>query len=286
MTDSVSIQAGRVNDVKVRSDGALAVITHEPSSLGGGITLLDLQDPLHPAVMTRFTGGLTSGVHNVWVEGDYVYAAVDGGAPGLVVVDISDPTAPFQAGGYYGGSSFVHDVYVRDGLAFVSHWDFGLVILDVGNGIRGGSPAAPALVSRVDAGGETHNAWYWPAGGYVFVGEEDFGGPEIGSMHVVDVSDLGAPREVASFEITGDSPPHNFWMDESREVLYLAWYSAGVRALDVSGELFGELHRQGREISANVYDGARTLTWAPQLHEGLIYLSDINSGLWVLNPDF
>ena len=34
-----------------------------------------------------------------------------------------------------------HDVYVRDGLAFLSHWDAGLIILDVGNGMAGGSPA-------------------------------------------------------------------------------------------------------------------------------------------------
>ena len=29
-----------------------------------------------------------------------------------------------------------------------------------------------------------------------------------------------------------------------------------------------------------------TRTWAPQLHNGLIYLSDINRGVWVLRPNF
>ncbi len=66
----------------------------------------------------------------------------------------------------------------------------------------------------------------------------------------------------------------------------MAWYSNGVRALDVSGELMGELDRQGREIASLVYDGVNTFTWAPQLHNGLIYVSDLNSGLWVLQPSF
>ena len=43
----------------------------------------------------------------------------------------------------------IHDTFVRDGLAFVSAWDAGLIIYDVGNGIRGGSPSRPIEVSRI-----------------------------------------------------------------------------------------------------------------------------------------
>ncbi|NIM50180.1 MAG: hypothetical protein GTN62_07555 [Gemmatimonadales bacterium] len=293
LVDSVVVDATTVNDVKIRSDGAMAVLTHEGSrDSGNGITLLDLQDPLHPAVITRFTSGLEPGVHNVWVEGDYVYAAVDGGGNGLLVVDISAPQNPRAVASFFAGSSFLHDVYVRDGLAFLSHWDAGLVILDVGNGIAGGSPASPVEVSRIlTMGGQTHNAWYWPEAGYVFVGEEDFSTP--GVMHVIDVSDLRRPVEVATFQVSGETP-HNFWLDEAAGVLYAAWYTRGVRAIDVSGELLGALDRQGREIAFSQYagvgscaapSGTATCTWAPQLHGGLIYLSDMNSGLWVLRRD-
>jgi len=46
LTDSVIVDARVVNDVKVRADGQLAVITHEASTDGlNGITLLDLSDP-------------------------------------------------------------------------------------------------------------------------------------------------------------------------------------------------------------------------------------------------
>lgn len=60
------------------------------------------------------------------------------------------------------------------------------------------------------------------------------------------------------------------------------------------GELLGDLSRQGREIAALRYDdgpgrcdgGTTTCSWAPQLHDGLIYLSDLNSGLVILRPGF
>lgn len=292
LTDSVSVDARVVNDVKVRPDGRFAVITHELSNDGlNGVSLLDLSDPARPQVIRRFTQGLESGIHNVWIDGDHVYLVVDGVGNGLRVMDVSDPTDPRIVASFYAGTSFLHDVYVRDGLAFLSHWDAGLVILDVGNGVRGGSPANPVEVGRLaDLGGQTHNAWYWPEAGYVFVGEEDYGTP--GFMHVVDVSDMTRPREVATFKVPG-ATPHNFWLDEDRGILYLAWYGNGLRALDVTGELLGSLELQGREIAGLRYEPSGTCssetgtcTWAPQLHRGLVWVSDMNHGILSLRPLF
>jgi len=291
---SVEVDARTVNDVKVSADGKLAVMTHEGSNDGlNGVTVLDLSDPASPAVVGRFSEELQPGVHNVWLEGDYAYLVVDGVGSGLRVLDLSDPTKPSIVGRYYAGSSFLHDVYVRDGLAFLAHWNAGLVILDVGNGIAGGSPENPVEVSRLtDLAGQTHNAWYWPEAGYVFVGEEDFSTP--GRMHVVDVRNLREPREVGTFQVPGQTP-HNFWLDEDGGVLYLAWYGKGIRALDVSGELLGDLDRQGREIAGARYGtgpgvcdrtGDDTCTWAPQLHRGLVWVADMNNGLLALEPIF
>ena len=293
ITDSVVVTAGTVNDVKIRDDGALAVLTHEGSADGlNGITLLDLADPLHPQVISRFTDTLERGVHNVWIDGDFVYAAVDGSSQvsGLRILDVSDPANSSVVADFYGGDQFLHDVYVRDGLAFLSHWDPGLIVLDVGNGISGGSPQNPVEISRVQTvGGDTHNAWYSPESGYVFVGEEDFSTP--GKMHVIDARDLANPREVATYAVEGTTP-HNFWLDDVNDVLYAAWYDRGIFAIDVSGELLGELHRQGRTIASFTYDGPGscqsmgTCTWAPQWHAGHLWVSDMNSGLWALRLDF
>ena len=290
---SIEIDARVVNDVKVRADGELAIITHEGSDDAlNGITILDLDNPLAPTVVSRFTSELESGVHNVWIEGDYAYLVVDGVGNGLRILDISDPENPSVVARFWAGESFLHDVYVRDGLAFLSHWNAGLVILDVGNGIADGSPENPVEVSRLsELGGQTHNAWYWPESGYVFVGEEDFDSP--GIMHVVDLRNLLEPREVATFRVPGQTP-HNFWLDEGSGTLYLAWYGNGIRALDVTGDLLGELDHQGREIAGFIYNGGSgtscnrgsgdTCTWAPQVHRGLVWVSDMNQGLVGLEP--
>lgn len=316
--DSVIVDARTVNDVKIRDDGLLAVISHELSNDGlNGVTLLDTTDPLRPTVVGRYAQNLAEGVHNVWIDGDILYVVRDNIGAGLHILDISNPAAPVEIARHFVGQSFLHDVYVRDGLAFLSQWDDGLVILDVGNGMAGGSPASPVEVGRVKtAGGNTHNAWYWPQAEVVFVGEEVDSGSPPGAMHVVDVSDMTDPREVATYYISSWTP-HNFWLDETRQILYIAWYGDGVRALDVSGELLGELSKQGREIAWTRYGGTAssfvspglggavagtpdpgksgfglmsapgdTRTWAPQLHNGLIYLSDINRGVWVLRPNF
>ncbi len=290
LTNEVVVEASTINDVKIRDDGLIAVITHENSGDAlNGITILDFANPLQPTLLARFTDGLETGVHNVWIDGDYVYVVVDGAGQGMRIVDITNPADPQVVASFTTGSTLLHDIYVRDGLAFLSYWSAGLIILDVGNGIGGGSPENPVEMGRVlTTGGETHNAWYWPATGYVFVGEEDFDTP--GIMHVVDASDLTRPREVATFAVTGDTP-HNFWLDETRGILYMAWYSQGIRALDVTGELSGQLELQGRELAFVQYGSSSgcestggTCTWAPQLHQGKIYLSDLNTGLWVLDP--
>ena len=290
LTDSIVVDAYTVNDVKLTEDGAIAVLTHEGSDDGwNGITLLDLSDPLHPVVITRYTGDctylgepscLSGGIHNLWIDGDHAYLVER--AHGVHVVDISDPAHPIEVALFPRGDSHPHDVLVRDGLAFVSHWNDGLVILDVGNGMSGGSPANPVEVSRIvlPNHGPVHNAWYWPEAGYVFIGEESFAEP-LGRMHVVDVSDLTAPIYVADYFLAG-SPPHNFWLDEDRGILFAAWYSNGLRAIDVTGELRGDLTGQGREYASAL---AGQSIWAPQVHDGLVFASDVFGGIWALRFD-
>src|SRR5713101_8232009 len=77
--------------------------------------------------------------------------------------------------------------------SYLSYWNDGLVILDIGNGMKGGSPTSPQLVAQyrynlddlyrnVEAEGGpgfirgTHTAWRDrnPAHKYVYVGDEVF----------------------------------------------------------------------------------------------------------------
>jgi len=191
----------------------------------------------------------------------------------------------------------IHDTFVRDGLAFVCAWNTGLIIYDVGYGIRGGSPSSPVEVSRIaplqgsvsGLTGAIHNAWWFhnPVSGekrYVFLGQEGpgvIGSASRGDIDVVDVSDLVHPQQVASFGLAG-AGTHNFWMDEAAQVLYAAYYNGGVVAIDVSGTLSGDLSSR---LIAQVKPGGddSTYTWGVQVANGSVYASDMVTGLWQLS---
>ena len=187
----------------------------------------------------------------------------------------------------------LHDTFVRDGLAFLCVWDSGVLIYDVGNGVAGGSPANPKRVSKIVTSGSgiggamAHNAWWFhnPNGQkkYLFVGQEGpgrVGASSSGNIHVVDVSNLSQPVEVASYAMTG-AGTHNFWMDEAAGVLFAAYYNGGVVALDVSGTLSGDL--ASRELARiQPGDSTDTYTWGVMQAGGLVYAVDMLSGLWQL----
>jgi hypothetical protein len=307
LTDSVMVDARVVNDVKVNAAGTLAVITREgASSRRDGIVVLDLSDPAHPSVASNYWETLTGGVHNTFIDGEIVYA-VHNGTADLHIIDISDPNDPVQIGRWgvpLHPAKYLHDVYVQDGLAYLSYWDDGLIILDVGNGMKGGSPQNPEYVSQIryrypvggTEYGNTHVAFpYTNAAGnrYVFLGDEIFP-PEFdvnevdtnpaGYIHVIDITNIENPVEVAEYRIPR-AGPHNVWLED--DVMYVAYYNGGLRAVDVSGELRGDLGRAGREIAAfattdeDAFVANRPMTWGPQLFEGLVYASDHTSGLWV-----
>ena len=190
----------------------------------------------------------------------------------------------------------IHDTFVRDGLAFVSAWNSGMLIYDVGNGVAGGSPSAPRLVSSIItsangiAGGPAvHNSWWFhnPVTGakkYLFIGQEGpstLGVSASGDIHIVDVSNLAAPTEVGFIRVPG-AGTHNFWMDEARQVLYAAYYNGGVIAVDVSGTLAGDM--SNRIIAQARMAGDATYTWGVMLAGNTLYATDMGTGFWALDP--
>jgi hypothetical protein len=320
ITDSVLVDARVINDVMTTADGKYGVMTREgASSRRNGIVVLSFEDPAHPKPIAEYTETVTGGVHSTYVYtqakyGTHVYLT-DDATGSMRVIDLNDPPHPREIARWQVERSpagrMLHDIDVRDGLAYLSYWNDGLVVLDVGNGVKGGSPEHPMLVSQykydlddlyrnVEAEGGpgfirgTHTAWR--RGDYVFVGDEVFSarplgiafpglslGKANGRLHVIDVRDMSRPREVAYFEPT-DGGTHNVWV--AGDTLYLGDYQGGLRVLDISGELRGDLLAEDREI-AHVHTGdARgvvpnaAMTWGAFYHNGLVWANDVFSGLW------
>jgi hypothetical protein len=318
LTDTVKVDARIVNDITTTADGKVLVISREgASNRKNGITFFDTSDPAHPKLISEYTATVTGGVHSAFVDGHYVYLT-DDATGSMRVIDFADVRNPKEVGRWQTQTEsastirtkegeevvgrYLHDLYVKDGLAYLAYWHDGLVILDVGAGLKGGSPEHPKLVSQFRF---NHNELYgdgWLAGthsvyryrNYLFVGDEVFPAffdisshqriPVRGICHVIDIADINNPRKVAEYPVP-EGGAHNIWVDD--DIMYMGYYSGGGRVVDVSGELRGDLYRQGREIGRlwTGGDGYRVnmpFTWGAQPHGGLIYFNDINSGLWIV----
>lgn len=309
LIDSLIVpNAVTLGDVQATDDGQLLVVATEFSP--GSIMLYNLANPRKPQFITRYSTALTDpGVHTAAVQAVngrlYAFLSIDvGNTPSarLVIVDITDPANPTQVFTQTMGSPYTHDVFVRDGILFIAVWDAGIKIWDIGGGGRGGTPSSPVELSTLaTVGGEAHNIWWYKnAAGekkYAFVGQEGpgaVGSASSGDIHVVDVSNLAAPREVAFFHVAG-AGTHNFWMDEARGILYAAYYNGGVRAIDVTGDLSTcdasfrdltgrcNLAAMGREVAHGLLDGPPVYVWGVQIAGGQLYASDMLNGIWKLS---
>jgi len=315
---SLKADARLINDISTTPDEKVGVFTREEASnRKNGIVLFDPSDPTNLKVISEYTETVTGGVHSAFINTHYVYLT-DDATGSLRVVDFADPEHPKEVArwqtehpgaetiqspvGALAAGRYLHDLQVKDGLAYLAYWRDGLVILDVGAGIKGGSPEHPQLVAQYKY---NHYELYgngWLAGthttfrykNYVFVGDEVFPGsfdinskdriPVRGICHVMDVTDVEHPREVATYEVP-EGGIHNFWADG--DILVVGDYAGGGRVLDISGELRGDLYAQGREM-ARIWTGDPEgyrpnlpFAWGAQPANGVIFFNDINSGIWI-----
>ncbi|MEM8567390.1 MAG: hypothetical protein AAGF85_13090 [Bacteroidota bacterium] len=299
LIDSVQVDARTVNDVKISEDGKVCVISREgASNRKNGLVIIDVTNPRDVSIISEFSENLTGGVHNVFISKNHVYALSAGRK--YYSVNIEDPANPKIVGEFELDTPghAIHDVWVEDGIAYSSNWDDGVQLVDVGNGIAGGSPSNPVqFASYAYPSGSNHAAFPYrdekTGKFYVILGDEEFpygldpGGKKpsraAGFLHIIDFTDLKNPKEVAWFQVPF-AGSHNFWIED--DILYAAFYNAGVRVIDISGELLGDLNRQGREIAWIVpedpegYVPNAPFTWGAQPHKGHIFYSDWNSGLW------
>jgi hypothetical protein len=313
LADSIIVpDATTLGDVQISADGRILVIATEFSP-NGALMIYDRSDPSSPQLLARHrTVNTRAGVHTVKLAevGGRLYAflSVNPSPAQLVVLDLTEPAAPVEVLVQPMGNPVIHDVFVRDGWLFTALWNDGIVIWDIG--AESGSPAQPRQVGQVrTVGGNAHNAWWFhdpltASRRYLFVGEEvntgTLGVSSAGDIHVVDVSDLSNPVEVAFYHLPG-AGAHNFSMDEAGGRLYAAYYNGGVRVLDVRGDLSSctaaqrapdgrcDLRAMGREVAFALVSrpgGApteRRAIWGVHIAGTALFATDMFNGLFRLD---
>ncbi len=303
IVDVVRVDARTVNDVKVSANGKIAAISREgASNRKNGFVLLDVSAPATGVrILSSYDDQLTGGVHNLFIYENHVFALSAGRR--YDIINIEDPTDPYLVGRFELDTPGhgIHDVWVVDGIAYSSNWSDGVVAVDVGGGGRGGSLENPVFLgSHSYPSGWNHASFPYRSEStgkfYVFMGDEAF--PEgmlgkggglptraAGWIHVIEFDDWTNSREVARYQVP-EAGSHNFWVED--DILYIGYYNGGLRVVDVSGEMRGDLYRQGREIAfwhphdPEGFVPNAPFVWGAQPFKGHIYLADWNSGLWAV----
>ena len=206
----------RNNDVKVahietpRFTGEILVATNEPCSSPflprlaaagaglipgqGGISIWDVTDPTKPRVLKKKF--LKNPIHNtyIWEDGGsaYLIAVDDVAFDDVIIVDITRPQAPKViartgapdwpgdiADEFVAPGVFLHDVWVQGGVAYLSYWDAGLVLLDVSDPANPGFLGDSEYIDLDPLSGEvpegnSHVAVPNLTGTRVLMGDEDF----------------------------------------------------------------------------------------------------------------
>ena len=302
--DTVTVDARTVNDVKVSEDGTVCVITREgASNRKNGFVVLDVRDPYNVTISAEFNDDMTGGVHNVFIYDNHVYAVNNGRK--YDIINIEDPSNPFRVGRYELGTPGhgVHDVWVIDGLVYSSNWSDGVHVVDVG-GVKfneknrskmqfnpflakagQGSPGNPVKLGGLsDPNGHNHAAFPFISQStdkfYIVAGDEwgnQFG--MAGGFHFLDFSDTENPKETAVYQVP-EAGSHNHWIHG--DTLLASYYQGGLRIVDISGELLGDIYAQGREMAfflsgdPDGFTANRPNVWGTMPYKGLIYfLKDI-----------
>ena len=314
--DTVTVDARTVNDVKISEDGRVGVITREGASdRKNGFVILDVSDPYNVTISAAYNDDMTGGVHNAFIYENHVYAVNNGRK--YDIINIDNPKKPFRVGVYELDSPghSIHDVWIEDGIAYSSNWADGVHAVDIG-GLKfdeknrsekqfnpllakagQGSPSNPIhLADLKDPNGHNHAAFPFKSQStdkfYIVGGDEWFpwrypGKPRPyqprGGFHFLDFTDINNPKEEAVYTIT-EAGSHNHWI--KGDTLIAAYYNAGLRIVDISGDLLGDLYRQGREIAFYMSSHPEgripnsTNVWGAIPYKEYIYFTDMYSGLY------
>lgn len=265
-------------DVKITASGTLAVATSETGGLGVGAVLYDVSNPFAPRELSRITHPAALSVHNAFLAEGFLYLASNNTGR-VEIFDVRRPQAPLRVATVDDANGRIHDMVVVDRRLYSSFLDGGFTVHDVTD------PRVPLLVASHDyPGAFTHNAWPSADGRFLFTTDEV--APD-GHMRVWDLGEaaggVGPVRQVGRFVSTEPAIIHN--VHTLGDLVYIAYYSAGLRIVDVSEP------RLPVEVAFADTSPARTQdfqgAWGtfPYTGRSYVYVSDRSTGLWIVDFD-
>lgn len=263
---------------------------------GVGITIVDLAniDQGLISVVTTVSPQNLRTVHSAFVNGPTLYLA-GSNAPtnGLIALSLANPTNPTIVGTYAG--AYVHDMqvvnytsgpYAGKEIAFCYMGTRGLDIVDVTN------KAAMTRLSRTTYAnlGYCHQGWIDFSTNLIYVNDEldetNIPTATPALRRVFNVSNLSAPTLVGTFANGLNVIDHN--NEIKNGYLFAADYRAGLRIFDLRANPTNPPTAGWFDTytgpDTRDFDGAWNSD--PYYPSGVVIVSDIEGGLFVLDPTF
>ncbi len=261
-----------------------------------GMHIFDLNGlPDSPVTHELTTTEFFFKAHNIYIDetNEVLYAVGVQGVQDFTAIDLSstpeDPTLIDHvdlndvngSGNYY-----IHDIYVKDNIAYCSHGNVGFYVYDFSD------LTDIVLLGSIPTGNYNHSSWTDADEGYAYYAEEVPTGLPMG---IIDLTNLGSDTEdisiVTTFsdhlESSGASTPHNPFV--IGDFLYISYYEDGTKVYDISDRENPDLVAYYDTYPDNVgsytgYEG----NWGtyPFLSSGCIVSSDITYGLNTLQVDW
>jgi len=242
---------------------------------GGGMQIIDLANPDSPQLVTTWGGSIWGNTHNIAIDEGVGIAYACGTDVGTVIVDLrQNPTNPTHIGTFR--SPYIHDLVVQDGYAHMCDiYGNNYLIGDVSN------PAAITVVGQVPTPGTRyfHNVWPTRDDNYSAGTNETSSGP----VSIYDVRNKTQPLLIAQIHPAPSTAiVHNTHMRD--RVCHVSYYTEGYVGIDLSNPATPVVVGQYDTWtgSSSGYHGA----WGcyPFQPSGMVYISDIETGLYVLRP--
>ncbi len=224
-----------------------------------------------------------SRAHNIYIDAPNARLYVTGSNTtnsGLIIYDLSqDPANPTVIGNHGLPGQYVHDVFVKDNVAYCSHGYNGLYIYDYTNA------NSPVLLSSLNTGGYNHSSWITEDETHIFYAEEVPLGRLLGLIDITDPTDIFI---TSTFTFPLEAPTatnvtyHNPYIVDNYAVI--SGYQDGVVVVDISNRnnptKAAHYDTHPNNTSYSGYSGC----WGvyPFLPSGNIIASDVQLGLFVV----
>ncbi|NUN10202.1 MAG: choice-of-anchor B family protein [Ignavibacteriaceae bacterium] len=257
-------------DIKTHSH--YAYITTEGSGPGTGLQIVNLATLPDTATLVNTVTTWFTTAHNIYIDNGYAYIIGTGNGGGMHILNLANPTNPVRTA-YYTTSGYIHDVYVVDDTAYASSEDT-YDIVDLTN------KSNPVRISQSAAlpGIYAHSGWLTEDKKY-FIACEEF---NVRDVTIWDVSDRTSWNLLTSqFQMPGNSPVHNVFVKGN--YAHISYYKDGYVVLDITNKSNPVKvgHYDTYPGTTGTYEGA----WGvyPYLPSGNIIVSDINTGLYIVD---